>query len=120
MNKYDEIKTAALGLSAGEQGKLMELLLARHAECKAKEAAGKASGWKKTVWTIVGIIASLIAGIVGTLTMTGCTTAVKQSQTAVDGSITTKERYFSLSASEARDLVRLYGIPMVPVVETGK
>lgn len=52
--------------------------------------------------------------------MTGCTTAVKQSQTAVDGSITTKERYFSVSASEARDLVRLYGIPMVPVVETGK
>lgn len=117
---YNEVKAAAEGLPEKDQDKLMELLLARHAERKAKEAAGKASGWKKTVWTIAGIIASLIAGIVGTLTMTGCTTAVKQSQTAVDGSITTKERYFSVSASEARDLVRLYGIPMVPVVETGK
>lgn len=117
---YNEVKAAAVGLPEKDQDKLMEVLLARHAERKAKEAAGKASGWKKTVWTILGIIASLIAGIVGTLTMTGCTTAVKQSQTAVDGSTVTKERYFSLSASEARDLVRLYGIPMVPVVETGK
>lgn len=60
---YNDVKAAAVGLPEKDQDKLMELLLARHAERKAKEAAGKATGWKKTVWTIVGVIASSLLAL---------------------------------------------------------
>ncbi|MDO4818063.1 MAG: hypothetical protein Q3986_06520 [Akkermansia sp.] len=120
MSTYKEIKTAALGLSAGEQDKLLAELTAAHAARKAGEQAEKTSGWKRTAWKIAAAVSTLAGIIFGGVALTGCTSAVKQSQTAVDGSVTTTERVFSLSATEARDLIKLYGIPQIPCVNVGK
>lgn len=120
MATYETVKKDALALPAIQQDGLMKELAAQHVKRKASEQAEKATGWKQKVWQAVAVIATLVAGVLGALTCTGCTTAVKQSQTATDGSVTTTERYFSLSAAEARDFVKLYGIPMVPVVNSGK
>lgn len=113
---YDEIKKAALALGAAQQDGLLKALAAEHVKRKADDLAAKSSGWVQWAWRIV----SLAVGIGGTLWLTSCTTAVKQSQTAEDGSVTTTERVFSLSASEARDLIKLYGYPQIPVVNVGK
>ena len=104
-----------------EHGRLIGALAAYHAATWGKEYLPvKVKNWLDKhggVWTAIVVVLGLLAA--GWL-MTGCTTAVKQSQTATDGSVTTTERYFSLSAAEARDFVKLYGIPMVPVVNSGK
>lgn len=50
----------------------------------------------------------------------GCTSAVQQTQTAADGTENTTIRVFSLSATEARDLIKLYGAPQIPSVNVTK
>lgn len=120
MSTYNEVKKAALGLCESDRDKLLEVLTAEHAKRKTAEMAAKATGWKQKAWKVAAWIAALLALILGASLATGCTSAVKQSQTAVDGSVTTTERYFSVSAAEARDFAALYGVPQIPVVSSGK
>lgn len=86
----------------------------RKAEDKALEAT------KKTDWPVwvKHLIAALIGAIAAVLcmTQTGCT--YTSSQVAADGS--TANRVFAVDAETARDLVRLYGVPQMPVVNVGK
>lgn len=82
----------------------------RKAEDKALEATAK-TGWpawvKHLIWFVAGGIAVVLA-----MTQTSCT--YTSSQVAADGS--TANRVFAVDAATARDLVKLYGVPMVPVV----
>lgn len=120
MSTYNEIKKAALSLTEKEQEKLLAELTAAHAERKANERAEEATGWKKTAWKVAAAAAALAGIVIGGMAAAGCTSAVKQSQTAADGSVTTTERVFALDAATARDLIKLYGVPQIPVVNVGK
>lgn len=120
MTTYDKVKTEVLALPVSQQDGLLNVLAAEHVKRQAGEKAASATGWKQKVWQAVAVIATLVASVLGVLTCTGCTTAVKKSQTATDGSVTTTERVFSLSAADARDLIKLYGELQIPVVNVGK
>lgn len=75
-------------------------------------AVTKKQGWpnwvKHLIWFAIGGISAVLC-----MTQTGCT--YTSSQVAADGS--TANRVFAIDAATARDLVKLYGVPMVPVVE---
>lgn len=83
----------------------------RKAEDRALDVTGK-QGWpnwvKHLIWFVTGGIAAVLA-----MTQTGCT--YTSSQVAADGS--TASRVFAVDAATARDMMKLYGVPMVPVVE---
>lgn len=83
----------------------------RKAEDKALEATAK-TGWpawvKHLIWFAIGGISAVLC-----MTQTGCT--YTSSQVAADGS--TANRVFAVDAETARDLMKLYGVPMVPTVE---
>ena len=83
----------------------------RKAEDRALDVTAK-QGWpnwvKHLIWFVTGGIAAVLA-----MTQTGCT--YTSSQVAADGS--TASRVFAVDAATARDLMKLYGVPMVPVVE---
>lgn len=83
----------------------------RKAEDKALEVTKK-QNWKDWVKIAVGALIGAISAVL-CLTQTGCT--YTSSQVAADGS--TANRVFAVDAATARDLVKLYGAPMVPVVE---
>lgn len=86
----------------------------RKAEDKALEVTAKTDwpAWvKHLIWFIVGGISAVLC-----MTQTGCT--YTSAQVGADGS--TASRVFALDAATARDLVRLYGVPGVPVVNVGK
>ena len=120
MATYETVRKEALALPAIQQDGLMKELAAQHVKRKAEEQAEKATGWKQKAWKALAVISTLVAGVLGVMAGTGCTTAVKQQQTDVDGTVTVKEHVFSLSAADARDLIKLYGFPQVPVVNVGK
>lgn len=113
---YETVKKEALALPAIQQDGLLKELAAQHVKRKAEELAAKSSGWVQWVWRAL----ALGVGAAVTFGFTSCSTAVKQQQTDVDGTVTVKEHVFSLSAAEARDLIKLYGFPQVPVVNVGK
>lgn len=66
---------------------------------------------KHLIWFIVGGISAVLC-----MTQTGCT--YTSAQVGADGS--TASRVFALDAAAARDFVKLYGVPGVPVVNVGK
>lgn len=86
----------------------------RKAEDKALEVT-KAQGWpawvKHLIWFVIGGISAVLC-----MTQTGCT--YTSAQVGADGS--TASRVFALDAAAARDFVKLYGVPGVPVVNVGK
>lgn len=86
----------------------------RKGEDKALEATAK-TDWpvwvKHLIWFIVGGISAVLC-----MTQAGCT--YTSSQVGADGS--TASRVFALDAATARDFVKLYGMPGVPVVNVGK
>lgn len=83
----------------------------RKTEDRALDVTAK-QGWpnwvKHLIWFAIGGISAVLC-----MTQTGCT--YTSSQVAADGS--TASRVFAVDAATARDLVKLYGAPMVPVVE---
>lgn len=83
----------------------------RKDEDKALEATAK-TDWpvwvKHLIWYIIGGISA-----VQCMTQTGCT--YTSAQVGADGS--TAQRVFALDAATARDLVRLYGVPEMPIVK---
>lgn len=83
----------------------------RKAEDKALEVTAK-QGWPAWVKHLIAALIGAIAGVL-CMTQTGCT--YTSSQVAADGS--TANRVFAVDAATARDLMQLYGMPMVPVVE---
>ena len=83
----------------------------RKAEDKCLDATKK-TNWKDWVKIAVGAVIGAIAAVL-TMMQTSCT--YTSSQVAADGS--TASRVFAVDAATARDLMKLYGVPMVPVVE---
>ena len=83
----------------------------RKAEDRALDMTAR-QGWpnwvKHLIWFAIGGISAVLC-----MTQTGCT--YTSSQVAADGS--TANRVFAVDAETARDLVKIYGLPMVPVVE---
>lgn len=86
----------------------------RKAEDKCLEVTAK-QGWPNWVKHLIAALIGAIAGVL-CVTQTGCT--YTSSQVAADGS--TANRVFALDADTARDFVKLYGVPGVPVVNVGK
>lgn len=86
----------------------------RKAEDKALDATKK-TNWKDWVKIAVGALIGAISAVL-CMTQTGCT--YTSSQVAADGS--TASRVFAVDAATARDLVKLYGVPQIPVVNVGK
>lgn len=86
----------------------------RKAEDKALDVT-KAQGWpnwvKHLIWFAIGGISAVLC-----MTQAGCT--YTSAQVGADGS--TASRVFALDAATARDLVKLYGVPMVPTVNVTK
>lgn len=116
MTQYEKVKTEVLALPATQKDGLLKELAAEHVKRKAGEQAEKASGWKQKAWQAAAVIATAVAGVLGACTCTGCT--YTSSQVASDGA--TASRVFAIDAATARDLVKIYGAPMVPVVNVGK
>lgn len=116
MTQYEKVKTEVLALPATQKDGLLKELAAEHAKRKASEQAEKATGWKQKIWQAVAVIATALAALFGALACTGCT--YTSSQVASDGA--TAQRVFAIDAATARDLVKLYGVPMAPVVNVGK
>lgn len=104
-----------------EHGRLIGALAAYHAATWGKEYLPvKVKNWLDKhggVWTAIVVVLGLLAA--GWLAA-GCTTAQSTTEKALDGTEKTTMRVFSISAAEARDLVKLYGFPQVPVVNVGK
>lgn len=83
----------------------------RKAEDKGLDATKKTNcpNWVKiAVGAVIGPISAVLC-----MTQTSCT--YTSSQVAADGS--TANRAWAIDAATARDLMKLYGVPMVPVVE---
>lgn len=117
-----EVFDLANTLPQKEHGKLIGALAAYHAAMWGKEYLPvKVRSWLDKhggVWTAVATVLGLLAA--GWL-MTSCTTAQSTTEKALDGTEKTTVRVFSLSASEARALIKLYGVPQIPTVNvTGK
>lgn len=109
-----DVFTLANTLPQKEHGQLIGALAAYHAATWGKEYLPvKVRNWLDKhggVWTAIVVVLGLLAA--GWL-MTGCT--YSSSQVAADGS--TAQRVFAIDAATARDLIKLYGVPQVPVVE---
>lgn len=86
----------------------------RNAEDKGLDATKK-TNWPNWVKVAVGAVIGAISAVLVML-QTSCT--YTSSQVAADGS--TANRVFAVDAATARDLVKLYGVPMVPVVTSTK
>ena len=86
----------------------------RKAEEKALDITKK-QAWPVWVKHLVSALIGAIAGVLA-MTCTGCT--YTSAQVGADGS--TEQRVFALDAATARDFVKLYGVPGVPVVNVGK
>lgn len=100
-------------LSKENHGKLIVALSASHA-AKYGESylPEKAQSWlQRHEW--VRTVAITLLGLAATWGLNSCT--YTSSQVAADGS--TANRVFAVDAATARDLVKLYGVPMVPTVE---
>ena len=86
----------------------------RKNEDKALEATAK-TDWpvwvKHLIWYIIGGISAVLC-----MTQAGCT--YTSSQVGADGS--TAQRVFALDAATARDFVKLYGVPQIPIVTSTK
>lgn len=112
-----DVFTLANTLPQKEHGKLIGALAAYHAATWGKEYLPvKVKNWLDKhggVWTAVATVLGLLAA--GWL-MTGCT--YTSSQVGADGS--TANRVIAVDAATARDLVKLYGVPMVPTVNVTK
>lgn len=116
MTQYEKVKTEVLALPVSQQDGLLSVLAAEHVKRQAGEKAASATGWKQKIWQAAAVIATLVAGVLGVMASTGCT--YSSSQVAEDGTTTT--RYWTLEASTARDLIKLYGVPEIPSVKVSK
>lgn len=100
-------------LSKENHGKLIVALAASHA-AKYGESylPEKARTWlQRHEW--VRTVAIAILALIAAWGLNSCT--YTSAQVGADGS--TASRVFALDAATARDLVRLYGVPQMPVVE---
>ena len=116
MATYETVKKDALALPAIQQDGLMKELAAQHVKRQAEAQAEKATGWKQKAWKAVAVIATLVAAVLGAVTVTGCASSVKQ--TLPDGSV--KERTFVLDGGTVTGLMKLYGVPEIPSVKATK
>lgn len=86
----------------------------RKVEDRALDVTGK-QGWpnwvKHLIWFAIGGISAVLC-----MTQTSCT--YTSSQVAEDGTKT--ERYWTIDAATARDLIKLYGVPEIPTVKATK
>lgn len=114
MSTYEEIQKAALALDENEQDRLLDALSLKHVERKANALAEKVNGWKRAALKVLAWAAAVAATAGGAFWLSSCT--YTSSQVGADGS--TAQRVFAVDAATARDLVRLYGVPQIPVVTT--
>lgn len=100
-------------LDRAQYRKMLGALCARYVtKYGMDDLPDKARAWlNRHGWVKVGV--GLALGALGAWCLNSCT--YTSSQVAADGS--TANRVFAVDAATARDLVKLYGAPMVPVVE---
>lgn len=115
-DKRKEVYELAETLDKEQHGKLIVALAASHAAKYGEDyLPEKARTWlQRHEW--VRTVAIAILALIAAWGLNSCT--YTSSQVAADGS--TANRVFAVDAATARDLVKLYGAPMVPVVNVGK